>query len=138
MDSAQTQVTLPAALAQQYEELAHTTGQRQEDLMVAALEAYLAGQGEDDARLAAAIAAADRGETVDSDEADSEIEALLRARGVSAGQLAAAREEARREVEAFYGVSLSCCANAQATTMMRGALCAAPHELPICATSQNC
>lgn len=42
-----------------------------------------------------------------SDEANSEIETLLRARGVSAVQLAAVREEARREVEAFYGVSLS-------------------------------
>jgi len=74
--------------------------------MVAALETYLAGLAGDDARLAAAIAAADRGETVDSDEADSEIEALLRARGVGAGQLAAAREEAQRELKAFYGVSL--------------------------------
>ena len=107
MDSTQTQVTMPAALAHQYEELAHTTGQRREDLMVAALEAYLAGLGGDDARLAAAIAAADRGAKVDSDEVDSEIETLLRARGVSAVQLAAVREEARREVEAFYGVSLS-------------------------------
>ena len=76
--------------------------------MVAALEACLEELGGDDARLAAAIAAADRGETVDSDEADSEIETLLRARGVSAVQLAAVREEARRDVEASYGVLMLC------------------------------
>ncbi len=61
---------------------------------------------EDEARLEAAIAAADRGEVVDANEADAEMEARLLARGVTPEQLAAIRAEVFAEMEAGYGVSL--------------------------------
>ncbi len=100
------QLHLPDDLTQRFDELAQHAGQSREQVIVEVLEAYLAQIAEEDARLKAAIAAADRGEVVDADAADAEMEAWLLARGVTPEQLAAIGEETQREAEAFYGVSL--------------------------------
>lgn len=102
-----TTLELPDELGKRYEELARQAGEQPEAVMREALEAYVDHLAEDSRRLDAAIAAADRGELIDSDAADDEIETLLRARGVSAEQLAVLRAEARAEVEAYHGISLS-------------------------------
>jgi predicted transcriptional regulator len=97
-----TQLELPEEMAQRLDALARHVGQSREDLMRAVLADYLAHVAEDEARLEAAIAAADRGEVVDADEADAEMEAQLLAHGVTPEQLAAIRAEVFAEMESDY------------------------------------
>ena len=98
MDSTITQVGLPSELTRRYDELARQTGQSREDVLRIALEAYLAQIGEEDARLATAIAQADRGEVVDAEQVHAENESFLRQRGVTPEQLAALRAEVFAEM----------------------------------------
>jgi predicted transcriptional regulator len=100
------QLQVPDELTRRFDELAQHVGQSREEVIIEVLEAYLAQIAEDDARLEAAIAAADRGEIVDAEVVSAENEAYLRTRGVTSEQLAAISEEVRREFEVFYGVSL--------------------------------
>jgi predicted transcriptional regulator len=104
MESTITQLRLPLDLARRYDELARETGQSREDVMVEALGSYLDQRAEDDARLRAAMAAADRGDVVDAAVVDAEAEAFLRGLGVTPDQLAAIEAEVRREADAAYGL----------------------------------
>ena len=101
-----TQVNLPSDLAQRYDDLARHMGWQPEDVLRAALEAYLIQIDDEDARLESAIAEADRGDVVDAEQVDAENEAFLFQRGVTPERLAAIAEEVRRETEHAYGVSL--------------------------------
>jgi predicted transcriptional regulator len=106
MDRTIIQVGVPSAVARRYDELAEETGRGREDLLVEALEAYLARVAEDNARLEAAIAAAKRGEVVDAEVVRAEAEARLLERGMTREQIAAIRAEVFAEMEEAYGVSL--------------------------------
>ena len=101
-----TTIDLPDHLYQRLAELAQHTGQSTESVLVETLETALTASDEDDARLEAAIAAADRGETIDADVVHAEAAALLAARGVTPEQMDTIRSEVRAEAEAVYGVSL--------------------------------
>jgi predicted transcriptional regulator len=79
---------VPNDFLERFDELARHTGQPREDVMIQALEAYLARIAEEDARLETARAAVARGEWVDADEADAQMEAWLLTRGITPEQLA--------------------------------------------------
>jgi predicted transcriptional regulator len=106
MPSTLTQLAIPNEFLQQIDELARHTGKRREDVMLDALEAYLAQIAEEDAGLEAAIAEADRGEVIDAEAIHAEDRAFLASLGLPPEQLAAIRDEVRREAEAFHGVTL--------------------------------
>jgi predicted transcriptional regulator len=106
MQSTMTQLAVPNEFLERIDELARHAGKRREDIMLEALESYLAQIAEDDAALQAAIAEADRGDVIDADVIHAE-DAIFRARlGLAPEELAAIRDEVRREAEAFYGVTL--------------------------------
>ena len=103
MDSTVTHVDLPSDLTRRYGALAEETGRGREELLVEALEDYLARVAEEDARLEAAIGAADRGETVDARVVEARMEAVLTQMGVTPKQFAAIEAEVRQEADAVYG-----------------------------------
>jgi predicted transcriptional regulator len=103
MDTTITHVGLPRDLTRRYDELAEETGRDREELLVEALEEYLARIAAEDARIEAAIAAADHGDVVDAEVVRAEAEALLARVGVTPEQLARIEAEVRREADAVYG-----------------------------------
>jgi predicted transcriptional regulator len=100
-----TTLNLPDDLAKRYDELARAVGTSREEVMQTALEAYLGQLAEEKARLATAIAAADRGEVVDAEVVHADDTALLTRLGISPEQRAALHAEVEAEATAFYGVS---------------------------------
>ena len=106
MDSTLMQVGLPRELARRYAELAEETGRGREELVVEALEEYLARLAEEATRLRAAIAQADRGDVVDAEVVHAEADAVIARLGMSSEQRAQIRAEVRAEMEVAYGVSL--------------------------------
>lgn len=101
-----TQLQLPDDLTRRFDELAQHAGQSREQVMVEALEAYLAQIAEEAARIEEARAEIARGEFVTAEEIRAE-DAVFRAQlGLSPEQLAVIKAEAEREADAFYGVSL--------------------------------
>jgi predicted transcriptional regulator len=100
------QLQVPDNIRQRFDELAQHAGQSREEVIIEAMEAYLAQIAEEDAAVAAGIAQADRGEVVDAEVVSAEAKAILLARGMTREQLAAIRAEVRAEMEAAYGVSL--------------------------------
>lgn len=101
-----TQATVPAELADRYEELAQQAGRAREEVMLAVLAEYLAIRAEEDARVEAAIAAADQGEYVEADVVHADAEALIARAGLGAADRARIRAEVRAEMEGAYGVTL--------------------------------
>ncbi len=98
---------LPDEVGKRYAELARHTGRLPEEVMAEVLQTYLDQVAEDTARLEEAIAAADRGETVDAEVVHAEAEALIaQSGGVSLEQRAPIRAEVRAEMERAYGVTL--------------------------------
>jgi predicted transcriptional regulator len=97
-----THLAVPNEFLQQIDEVARHTGKQREEIMLEALEAYLAQITEEDAGLEAAIAEADRGEVIDASVIHAEDAAFLAGLGLPPEQLTAIRDEARREAEAFY------------------------------------
>ena len=106
MQSMVTQLQLPADLAGRYDDLAQKSGQSREAMMLAPLQAYLMHIAEEDERLEAAIAGAERGEVSDAEEVHADAEALIAPLGVSREQRAQIRAQVRYEMEKAYGVSL--------------------------------
>jgi len=100
------QLQIPDTMRDRFEALAQQTGQRREDMMLSALEAYLAEVAEERIRIEEARAEAARGDVVDAESVYAEAAAMLLARGVTPEQLAAIKAEAEREADAYYGVSL--------------------------------
>jgi predicted transcriptional regulator len=100
------QLEVPDEITQRVDALARHAGQSPEQLILEVLADYLAQIAEEDARLEAAMAAADRGDVVDAEVVRAEDEAYLLSRGMTREQLDAIGEEVRREYDAFYGVSL--------------------------------
>lgn len=98
MDRTITQVEVPSDLARRYNELAEEIGRDRQELLVEALEDYLE-RAADEARLAAAVAAADRGEVVDAEVVKADAEALLDRVDVPPERRAKIRAEVRAEME---------------------------------------
>jgi predicted transcriptional regulator len=106
MQSTLMQLADPNHFIERHDQLALHTGKQREDVLLEALEAYLTQIVEEDARLEAAIAEADRGELVDAEQVHAEAEAMLLARGVTPEQMAAIRAEVFAEMEQAYSISL--------------------------------
>jgi predicted transcriptional regulator len=100
------ELQLPDEMSQRLGELAAYAGRSREQVLLDIVAGYLAEIAAEDARIDEARAQIARGEVVDAEDADAEMEAMLLSRGVTPEQLAAIKEEVRREHEAFYGVSL--------------------------------
>ncbi|HWE61254.1 MAG TPA: ribbon-helix-helix protein, CopG family [Chloroflexota bacterium] len=99
-----TQLTVPNDFLARFDELARATGQHREDVMLAALEAYLREIAEEDARIEAA---SQRGEIVDVEVVHADGEALIaRLGGINPDERAKIRAQVRAEMEAAYGMTL--------------------------------
>lgn len=97
---------LPSDLLAGYDEVAEQLQRTREELMHAALACYLAGQQEWIARINEGIAAADRGEFTTQEAEEAEMDAWLRAHGMTRDQVEQLRREVEAEQDAFYGSSL--------------------------------
>lgn len=99
-----TTIDVPDHLYQRLAAVARLMGQSLESALLETLDYALTTPEEDDARLAASIAEADRGETVSLEAIQAEDEALLDRLGITPEQRSAIRAEVEAEATAFYGV----------------------------------
>jgi predicted transcriptional regulator len=99
-------VQVPEELGACVDAIVQHTGVTREQLVLEALEVYLADVTAEAARIAEARAQIARGEGIEAEEIEAEDAVLLARLGVTPEQLVAIDEEVRREAEALYGISL--------------------------------
>jgi RHH-type rel operon transcriptional repressor/antitoxin RelB len=104
METLTTSIRLDRELLAAYDELARLTGRSRNYLLTEALREYLAWERDNQARLDASIAQADRGEFADEHDLQAWKESLFTQAGITPEERALHAREAEHELRQAYGL----------------------------------